>query len=142
MRTRPYTYLVTTVTAGRRRLFQRATNAELLIDTLFRYRDQGRFLLHGYIVMPEHLHALLTPAHDIFLERCMQFIKGGFSHAVRPSFSGEIWQRGFNEQSARDENTFEQFLRYIEKNATDPCYAYMHRTAQKPLDAMPCCLRG
>jgi putative transposase len=142
MRTRPYTYLVTTVTAGRRSLFQRATNAELLIETLFRYRDQGRFLLHGYIVMPEHLHALLTPAHDVSLERCMQFIKGGFSHTIRCSFSGEIWQRGFNEQSARDEGTYEQFLRYIEQNAPDSSYPYTHRTVRKPLDAMPSCLRG
>jgi putative transposase len=142
MRTRPYTYLVTTVAAGRRSLFQRASNAELLIDTLFRYRNQGRFLLHGYIVMPEHLHALLTPAHDVSLERCMQFIKGGFSHAARCSFSGEIWQRGFNEQSARDESTYEQFLRYIEKNAPNPSYPYMHGTPQKPLDPMPSYLRG
>lgn len=142
MRARAYTYLVTTVTAERRRVFQRTTNAELLIDTLFRYRDQGRFLLHGYVVMPEHLHALLTPAVDASLERCMQFIKGGFSHAVRASFSGEIWQRGFDERSARDAQSYEGFLRYIEQNAPEPSYAYCHCAAVRALDVMPEHLRG
>lgn len=99
MRARQYTYLVTTVTAGRRRIFQRTSNAELMVETLFRYRDHGRFLLHGYVVMPEHFHVLLTPTEDLSLERCVQFIKGGFSQAVRSSFPGEVWQRGFNERA-------------------------------------------
>ena len=32
----------------------------LLIDTLAHYRDAGRYLLHEFVVMPDHLHALLT----------------------------------------------------------------------------------
>jgi putative transposase len=46
-------------------MFQVATNADLLIATLFRYREQRRFLLHGFVIMPEHIHVLLTPAETV-----------------------------------------------------------------------------
>jgi len=37
--------------------------------------------------MPEHVHLMLTPAVDITLERAMQFIKGGYSHAAASNSS-------------------------------------------------------
>ena len=55
------THAVTTVTSQRRALFQRTANAELLQQLLFRYRDQGRYQLHGFVIMPDHVHLLLTP---------------------------------------------------------------------------------
>jgi putative transposase len=62
---RPETYALTAVADQRRRRFQVTANADLLIATLFRYRDQGRFLLHGFAIMPEHFHVLLTPSETI-----------------------------------------------------------------------------
>jgi putative transposase len=56
------TYALTTVTYERRALFAKTANAELLMRTLFHYRDQGRYRLHAFVIMPEHLHVLLTPA--------------------------------------------------------------------------------
>jgi putative transposase len=55
------TYALTTATYQRRAIFTRTVNAELLLAILFHYRDQGRYLLHGFVIMPEHLHVLLTP---------------------------------------------------------------------------------
>ena len=72
------TYLVTAVTAERRSLFQVTATAELFERTLLDYRSQGKFLLHAFVIMPEHFHALITPAPDVSLEKAMQFIKGGF----------------------------------------------------------------
>jgi len=63
------TYMVTTVTAQRRRVFQVTSTAELLEQTILDYRKQGRFLLHAYVIMPDHLHVLITPAPDISLEK-------------------------------------------------------------------------
>ena len=90
---RPETYALTAVAYERRRVFQRTANAELLIATMFRYRDQSRFLLHGFVVMPELIHVLMTPAQTI--ERTAQLIKGGYSFAVRKQFPGEVWQPGY-----------------------------------------------
>jgi len=58
------TYAITILTYQRRSLFQRTERAELMIDTLFRYRDQGRFAVHAFVIMPDHIHVLITPALD------------------------------------------------------------------------------
>lgn len=39
------------------------------------------YKIHAFVVMPDHIHLLLTP-QDIVLERAMQLIKGGFSHRL------------------------------------------------------------
>jgi REP element-mobilizing transposase RayT len=95
------TYAVTILTLRRHRHFQRTENAELFIATLFRYRDAGRFLLHGFAVMPDHVHILVTPAIDASTSRCIQLIKGGHSFAVRHNVPGGIWHAGItNTESA------------------------------------------
>jgi len=68
------TYFVTAVTAERRRLFQVTATAELLEKTILDYRAQGKFLLHAYVIMPDHFHALITPSVDVSLEKAVQFI--------------------------------------------------------------------
>jgi putative transposase len=80
----------------------------LFLKTLYGYRREKRFELHAFVVMPEHLHLLLTPGAEITLERAMQFIKGGYSHALGATFNrpGEVWQRGFTDHRIRDAADF------------------------------------
>jgi hypothetical protein len=80
--------------------------ARLFLQTLYSYQRQGKFHLHAFVLMPEHLHLLLTPS-EITLERAMQFIKGGYSHAVRERVENtiEIWERGFTDHRIRDAGT-------------------------------------
>jgi len=108
------TYLVTGVTAQRRRLFQVTANAELFRQTLLDYRGQGRFLLHAYVVMPDHFHALITPVSDVSLEKAMQFIKGGFSFRLKSK--GDVWMRSFNESQVATKEKYAECVRYIEEN--------------------------
>ena len=88
-------YLVTAVTAGRRSLFQVTATAQLLERTLLDYRGQGNFQLHAFVIMPDHFHALITPAMEVSLEKAMQFVKGGFSFRLQSRL--DVWMRGFNE---------------------------------------------
>src|SRR5262249_9546477 len=94
------TFVITTVTIRRLPIFRRQTIADLLIDTLAHYRDQRKFLLYEFVIMPDHIHLLLTPAKDVSLERAMQFIKGGFSY--RLDKRGPIWQPSFINHRIRD----------------------------------------
>jgi REP element-mobilizing transposase RayT len=75
-------FFVTTVTAQRHPIFRQETTADLLIEILAHHRDERKFLLHEFVIMPDHVHALLTSAPEISLERAMQFIKGGFSYRL------------------------------------------------------------
>ena len=108
------TYFVSTVTANRRRLFQLESTANLMVDVLQDYRKQGRFALHAFVIMPDHVHLLLTPAPDASLEKALQLIKGGFSFRLKSK--REVWERGFNEVQIRSLEKFEACKRYIEEN--------------------------
>ena len=70
------TYFVTFSTWQRTRLFVVEAYAKLFLKTLYGYNRQRSFQLHAFVLMPEHVHLLLTPAHDITLERVMQLIEG------------------------------------------------------------------
>jgi putative transposase len=134
------TYALTTSTYQRRALFVVTKHAELLVRTLFHYREQGRYLLHGFVVMPEHLHVLLTPAEGQTIERCGQCIKGGFSHEVRKQFAGEIWQTGFHEHRIRDGEDFRRQLGYIAANPEKRRlgdYPFVHTRFLDQLDLTP-----
>jgi putative transposase len=109
------TYFVTASTWQRRALFKNAQWAELFLDTLRSYRGKG-YLLHEYVVMPDHFHVLITP--EVTLERATQFIKGGFSFRAKKELgsSMEIWQRGFSDHRVRDREDYETHVHYIYRN--------------------------
>jgi len=69
------TFFITAVTWGRMPIFRVEDRARLLIDVLFDYRGQGKFLLHEFVVMPDHFHALLTPAAEIAMERACNSLR-------------------------------------------------------------------
>ena len=111
------TYFVTFSTWQRRRLFVVDNYARLFLKTLYGYRRQGKFQLHAFVIMPEHVHLLLTPAAEVTLERAVQLIKGGYSHAFGLEFGRkEIWQRGFTDHRIRDVEDFERHREYIHQN--------------------------
>lgn len=110
------TYAITISTFKRHRHFQKTSHAELFIATLFRYRDAGKFLLHGFVVMPDHVHVLITPAIDQSTSRCIQLIKGGYSYSVREQSAGQVWHSGYHEHRIRDANDFAAQLTYIANN--------------------------
>ena len=138
MRLNPQTYALTAVTFERRRLFQRIANAELMIATLLRYRDAGNFLLHGFVVMPDHLHVLLTPAESV--EKTAMLIKGGFSFAVRKQYAGDVWQDGYFAHRVTDDDDYRNQLTYIANNPLRKGYVdypWVHSTGAWRLDEPP-----
>ncbi|MGO9088987.1 MAG: transposase [Candidatus Sulfotelmatobacter sp.] len=80
----PGTFFVTFSTFQRRRFFVVENYARLFLKTLYGYRRLGKFELHAFVLMPDHVHLLLTPAADVTLERVMQLVKGGYS--TRPAW--------------------------------------------------------
>lgn len=99
------TYMITSSTWGRRPLFSCDGWAKLLIDTLFHYRGSA-YSLHEFVVMPDHVHILLTPKTS--LEKAVQFIKGGFSYRAKKALGSnmDVWQKGFSDHRIRDANDY------------------------------------
>ena len=76
--------------------------------------NEGKYLLHEFVIMPDHMHLLITPSEEISLERAMQFIKGGFSFRLK--WSGPVWQAGFSNHRVRDFEDYEKHKEYIRMN--------------------------
>ena len=117
----PGTYFVTFSTWQRRRLFVVENYVRLFLQTLYRYRREGRFQLHTFVIMPEHVHLLLTPANNVTIEHAVQLIKGGYSHALGSILGRkrEIWQRGFTDHRIRDDRDFLNHQNYIHQNPVE-----------------------
>ena len=105
-----------------RRLLQSERNANLLIDVLRSLVAEHTFQLHDFVIMPDHLHVLLTVEEGMTIEKAMQFIKGRFSHRLSHEFGhlGEVWQRGFADSQVMNRESFLQHRAYI---ATNPVKA-------------------
>ena len=87
-----------------------------MLDVLVHYREQSKYALHEFVVMPDHLHLLITPATDISLERAVQLIKGGFSYRLGESKRGLVWQESFTNHRIRDEQDYAEHSEYIRTN--------------------------
>jgi putative transposase len=109
------TYMVTFETWQRRALFRNASWANLYIDVLYHYRATA-YLLHEFVVMPDHVHVLITP--HVSLEKAVQYIKGGFSFRAKKELGSnlEISQKGFSDRRIRDTGDYDEHVLYIRQN--------------------------
>jgi len=55
-----------------RHILQSQRNAELLIDVLRSLVAEHRLELHDFVIMPNHLHMLLTVHDKMTIEKAMQ----------------------------------------------------------------------
>ena len=128
------TFFISSQTWNRRRLFQTAANAQLFLDTLQHYRREGHYKLHAFVVMPDHIHLLLT-SQVITIERALMLIKGGFSRRLESKLP--IWQRGFTDRRMRDRDDFLTHRNYIHHNPVRGCLCqqpedYPYSSAYRP----------
>ena len=98
-------------------LFQADKIARLFIDVMMSYRAQKKYLLHEFVVMPDHFHLILTPT-GITLERAMQCIKGGFSFQLNKNLKAKRypWQPSFFDRRIRDSVEYARYRDYIWQN--------------------------
>jgi len=138
------TFFVTSSICEKRNLLQSDHSAGLFVRVLYDYRALGKFRLHEFVVMPDHVHALLTPAAALSLERAVQFIKGGLSYRLRKAEKIQVWQESFTNHRIRDVGDYARHCEYVRMN---PVRARMVRDAAAypfssaspgfRLDAMP-----
>ena len=145
------TFFLTTAAWQSRNLFQSHRMSSLLVDVMEHYRNEQKFLLHGFVVMPNHLHAMVSLTKDISVEKAVQFIKGGFSFRAKRElgFDLEIWHKGFSEIRVFSEEAFSARRVYMHQNpvrarlvrsATD--WEYSSASGRYEVDACPEYLRG
>ena len=140
------TYFITAGTYDKTYVLQSDRMCELFCETLFRYRDAGKLKVHAFVVMPNHIHLLITIPEGMTLERVMQLVKGGFSHQAGKQFGirTAIWQKSFVDRRVRDAFECIRFKNYIHQNPVRKKlvskaeeYAYSSANPQFEMDDVP-----
>ena len=70
------TFFVTAKTSMGRALLQSERNAMLLIDVLRSYAVAKKFRVHDFVVMPDHVHVLLTVTGDMSIRKSCAIHQG------------------------------------------------------------------
>jgi putative transposase len=108
------TFFAGSKTSLSRKFFASQAEAELFIDVLRTNTLAGKFKLHDFVVMPDHVHVLLTVNGNTSIERALQLIKGGYSFRRNKELglAGEIWPPGFSEVRVLDRKSYLAHKKY------------------------------
>ena len=100
---------------------------DLLRKTVRQVRSKYPFRIEAWVVLPEHLHCVLTmPPGDSDFSLRWRLIKSGFSRALpkterrsvvrRAAGERGIWQRHYWEHLIRDEADYRRHVDYVHVN--------------------------
>ena len=127
-----YLHFITTSCYQRRALLGKKQNRDLFLQVLERVRRRYHFAVVGYVVMPEHVHLLLSEPERRNPSVVMQALKQSFArhllHKVRSRDrrqgelwdaaleEGHIWQRRFYDFVVFTEHKRAEKLNYMHQN--------------------------
>ena len=82
--------------------------AEALIEGIRVYQQQGRWYVWLLVVMPDHVHLIVSANRERGLRRTVSAWKGYFARTV-----GIRWQAGFFEHRLRSDSEFDEKAAYV-----------------------------
>jgi putative transposase len=94
---------------------------EVFVAALEQARLHYQFLVYGFVVMPEHVHLLISEPERATVANAIQSLKISSSKqsAVDRECDGRrasLWQRRYYDRNVRDYEEFVEKLRYIHRN--------------------------
>jgi len=75
-------YFITATILGWKQLFVQPDYASLVMNSLNWHRQQGRWMLYAWVLMPHHLHAIVKPARDQSISSVLQSFGSFTAHAI------------------------------------------------------------
>ncbi|ABF43462.1 protein of unknown function DUF1568 [Candidatus Koribacter versatilis Ellin345] len=113
------THFITAPTFHRKRLFQNQKYGDLLTETLLSFRESYPVQIHDYVIMPDHVHVLLTIYGDLPANDAMQKLQRHFAEQVAQQFgyNGEVWETSFHNDQV---NNAEDCARCVKKIHSNP----------------------
>ncbi|MDD5462062.1 MAG: transposase [Methylococcales bacterium] len=118
------TYLVTTVTYQRQKVFADFGLGRIVIQAMRRQHQQGNVQSLAFVLMPDHLNWLFTLQNDNILAEVMKHVKGSSSYLIQQNrrergaihLHQPLWQEGYHDRALRKEEDLQQIARYIVAN--------------------------
>ncbi|MFC1712683.1 transposase [Candidatus Poribacteria bacterium] len=89
-----------------------------IIENALLHFDGERYYLHGWVIMPNHVHALITPRRA---HRLLDIVRSWKSYTANKANrilgrNGTLWQAGYFDRFIRNDHHFAAALAYIEDN--------------------------
>jgi putative transposase len=85
-------------------------------SALERVRQHYRLCVYGYVVMPEHVHLLVSEPERGTLAQAMQSLKQGVARKLALRAPNSFWQARYYDFNLWSERKFVEKLRYIHRN--------------------------
>ncbi|HVM60502.1 MAG TPA: D-aminoacyl-tRNA deacylase [Verrucomicrobiae bacterium] len=91
-----------------------------IVETALRHFDGQRYALGEYVIMPTHVHALVTPLAENTLADILHSWKSFTAHEINRALgrTGAVWQDESFDHIVRDEEALTRFEQYIQQNPT------------------------
>ncbi len=85
---------------------------------LFDFRTELKYAIYAWVVMPDHLHAIIGLKGDKTISRVMNRIKGVASRKINllRHKEGSLWQEGYHDEIIRNERQMNATINYIHDN--------------------------
>lgn len=111
-------YLITAVTHERRPVFGEFHAARLLVQEMRHLEAEGAVCWLAWVIMPDHLHGLLSLGEMGDLAAAMNVFKGRSARVINKMLGrkGLFWQSGFHDHALRKEEDRLAVARYIVAN--------------------------
>ncbi|NOQ90256.1 MAG: transposase [Gammaproteobacteria bacterium] len=112
-------YLITTVTQNRQPIFTDFHCARTVIHSLKHTEQLHRATSLSFIVMPDHLHWLLSLQDKYTLPQVISNIKRRSAYRINQHLNktgSPVWQHGFHDYALREEDEIKDVARYIVAN--------------------------
>jgi putative transposase len=92
--------------------------ADMIVEALhYNANVLGHYLLHAFVVMPNHVHLLATPAVTLpKLTKSLKGITAKRANALLALTGSPFWQEESYDHLVRGEREFESIRNYIESN--------------------------
>ncbi len=119
------THFITFTCYHRFKLLDSAKSRRAFEVALERVRRKYQLCVYGYVVMPEHVHLLLSEPEDSNLAQAIKSLKQGVARRLGGPFkpgvglsgsSRTFWQERYYDHNVRNYESFVTKLRYIHRN--------------------------
>ena len=90
-----------------------------IIEKEFEYISHNMALVHAYVIMPNHVHAIIETLNDITIQKVMYAIKRNTAININKAtgHSGtSVWQREYFDRLIRSYAHYEHAMNYILNN--------------------------
>ena len=106
-------HFVTFTCYHRRQGFGGPAVYDLFVRVLEQMRCRFSMCIYGYVVMPEHVHLLVSEPQGALLAEAVHYLKLSLAKRLE---AGVFWQKRYYDRNVRNEREFTEKLRYIHRN--------------------------